>query len=105
MNYYPQYNREFVCIDVKSKHPSYVHDEVLGAKCYPAFVKEGEQAWILVNTGDKYPHRLHTSIVIGTHFEEIMSDDNDVVTGYKFTIETENSEYVFETSYQEGASA
>ena len=61
--------------------------------------KEGERAWILINTGDPYPHRLHTSTVIGTHFEEIWDDDEETFTGYKFTVETRNSEYVFETKY------
>ena len=101
MNYFPQYNREFVCTDVKSKYWNPAHDNILGAKCYPAYVEAGKRAWILVNIGNGDPHRLHTSEVIGTCFEEIKSDDQKTVTGYRYTIETENTEYVFETPYKE----
>lgn len=99
MKYFPQYNRKFICVGVKSKHPQPLHNAIIGAVCYPAYVKEGERAWILVAFDEGKPHRLHTSNVIGTYFEEITSDE--VVTGYRFTIETENTEYVFETPYKD----
>ena len=97
MKYFPQYNRKFICVGVKSKYPQPLHNEIIGTVCYPAYVKEGERAWILVVFDEGIPHRLHTSIVIGTHFEEVW--DNETLIGYKFTVETENSEYVFETKY------
>lgn len=102
MKYSPQFNRKFLCTKITSRYYNPLHDMVLHSTCYPAYVKEGARAWILCDyAGEKYPHRLHTSAVVGTGFEEITDETGETVTGYRFTVETENTEYVFETPYME----
>lgn len=101
MNFNPEFHRKFLCTDVKSKYYNPLHEEVISSICYPAFVKPGERAWILFEDGGKYPHRLHTSKVIGTRVSDILDDDGETVVSHRYIIETENSEYIFVTLKEE----
>lgn len=41
--------------------PNYIYLDMEGSICYPAYLKPGERGWMLVDTGDPRPHRLHTT--------------------------------------------
>jgi hypothetical protein len=105
MNNFQRYDRKYICTSVQSTYDNPLHDEVMGSVCYPAYIKKGERAWILYQYADeKYPHRLHTSTVSDSFMEEILDESGKVVTGYRLTVQTENTEYIFETSYKENES-
>lgn len=94
------YTRPFICTDIKSKRDNPAHDEIAGSVCYLSMFPNGEHGWFTYMDKDGDPHRIRTSVVLGSLLSEIRSDDGTggaALTGYRLTVETENSEYIFET--------
>lgn len=62
-----------------------VHHEVLGARCYPLEINEGERGWIkFYDKYDRCYHTLHTSTI----------ESVDVANNGDITIITRNTKYV-----------
>lgn len=88
-----RYNVKYRVVKIKNKNTRrYIHDEIEGSVCYPAYLNIGERGWLLyciTNHEDVFSpvQKLHTSKIKCV----IYSDEE-----HSITIETKNTIYYLE---------
>lgn len=83
------YNKKYILKKIEEFHRhNTMYDGMEGCVCYPAYFRVGHRGWFLYEGEfDRWPHRVHTSII-----QEVLYEDNRII------VRTENTRFTFEVT-------
>ena len=81
------YSKKYILRKIEEFHRhNSIYDDMEGCICYPAYFRVGERGWFLYEREfERWPHRIHTSIV-----QEVLYENDQVI------VRTENTRFTFE---------